>query len=218
MGLDIYLHHFKNGAPANIHDLEDFDCETVEIPSVKYPDHYFKIGYFRSSYNSAGYNRIAGDYGLASIYDIFGVNGEDYHPVIDLAASRERAEVALSAMKARSEEVGSLRIEGMPSSSMLRNQCPKNSAEALAIFEKEMKGDGFKVYSSGLGMFWRESKDKIRAVIPGTGFLGPQIYIVLEGDEPVLDRYIKATEIMIETIDWVLSRPHPENYRFAWSG
>jgi hypothetical protein len=56
---------------------------------------------------------------------------------------------------------------------------------------------------------------KIFAIIPGQNTVGtPGAFIVYKQD---LKFYTQALEIIIETIEWVLSQDKPMNYCLRWS-
>jgi len=205
-------------------DGDDPTEERIELPSTKFPDHCFKIGYFRSSYNEGGYNHVARNHGLLELDDIFAHRGEEYACVHDWNKSRERAVRALEAMKARSDKIGNLVVLRQDALPIRPDSCPTSEAAAMDIVESEFgekNAGGFKAYSNDRGLFYREACYKLRAVIPGVSegnFRGPVVYLVVEGDEPALTWYIQATEIVIETIDYILAQKDPEKYRMCWSG
>jgi hypothetical protein len=204
MGLDIYL--YKG------------DKKVEEQPSAKYPEHYFKVGYFRSSYNDAGINSYARRMELPSLFDIFGYGVEEYKFKPDWNASLERAKDALVKWNDRyvKNKFDCLTI----SHNMFRAPTVLDESEALKIAEKEIstRNTNFEDYSNGTGTFWKDGI-KIFAAIPGfTTVLGkePCVYLIYESVN--LEWYVQAVEIVIETIEFVLAQPKPNDYLFHWSG
>jgi len=206
----------KNEARRRTDELEkelkvkENEGEQIEINSSKYPDHYFKIGYFRSSYNDGGFNHVVGDAIGIDLYNILNPNEEyEFKPDWDKAKVLTEEAIAKFAEYAKR---GSYRV----------GQCynPHNkvssSEEALKIFLQEKERNtksnpewASDDYSNSNGEFFMKGF-KINAVINGTD----RVYLIYEAD---LSWYQQALEIVLETIEYVLSQPDKEKYVLHWS-
>lgn len=194
----------------------------IEEPSAKYPEHYFKVGYFRSSYNDSGINNVMRRLGLPDLYHVM-EPGEQYEFTPDWKACRERAEAVLSQYRAADTAYDVIRI-GMHL--YTREPFCSSQEEALRIF-REQRGrehsDGS--YSNGKGDFFMEgitvravimgAEEDIIGKVRGQSIQQPCAYIVY--DKPDSAWYAQALEIVIETCDYVLDKPDPENHYVHWS-
>jgi hypothetical protein len=200
--------------------------QKIELPSVRHPGHdLFKIGYFRSSYNSSGIDRIlrtnCGDKSLSWIFD---VNHSDYHIRPNWKESRDRAELALEELRNQATRFGGLKVEKIDFMHFKRGEVPKDEKEALELVQKHFEkqaASSFGSYSSSEGWFFLDKPREIVAIVPGTStFVGqtaPCVYVAFKEDD-AFSFYCEAIEIVIETIDYVLSQPDPEKYVLHWSG
>jgi len=210
--------------------LDEYGCvvgdhEKIEIDSTKYSEHYFKIGYFRSSYNGGGINNVARRVGLGDLYDIFEPN-DRYRFVPDWNAAFGRAKTWLAAwieQDGRRRGVDVLIAEHNPFCDPSQSPPSENAALELYLRERDRRSDGW--YGSREGEFFMSDPPRVRALIPGihNSFAGPRpcVYVVYERDkndkENDEDWYTQAIEIVIETIEFVLSQPNPQQYALHWS-
>lgn len=211
-------------------DGEHPGVSKFEEPSAKHADHYFKVGYFRSSYNDGGINNVLRRYGLPDLYYIMGA-GDDYEFTPDWTASRARAEEVLNKLRALPHaDLDIMTVAANPFSSP--GSLPQSVEDArVRLLETvgRQRGDSSfgGSFSNGHGDFFLEDGGlEVVALIPGfeesfTKALFGQaqscIYVAYrkkDGNE----WYEKALEIVIETCDFVLSKPDPENYYLHWSG
>ena len=209
-------------------DWKDSDSvgeEQVELPSELHPDHLFKLGYFRSSYNAGGIDARARDFDLPSLASVLvGDEEEDYYVEVDWENALVRAKDALAKWKAESDRVGLFDVY-KESGNIFMDQKINNESDALNAVLKEAdrwaKNDGgFDSYSTGEGMF-SKSGMKVHGVFVGTTeFLSrrtPCTYLVVKLDEPALDWYVKAWEIVVETCEYVLKQEDPSKFFLHWS-
>lgn len=199
----------------------------IETDSTKHPEHMFKIGYFRSSYNDGGINRIMHNFGLPGLYEIF-EHGDDYEFAPDWKKAKERVREAIEGYATQISMYGELHVLTVQSNIFAKDDVlPKDQSEALKIFKAEedrkAKGGAFTkgVWTNKDGTFALEGMNVV-AFIPGTNnILGehPCTYVVYreEKKDDEANWYLQALEIVEETIDFVLSQPHPEQYYFHWS-
>ncbi len=95
----------------------------------------------------------------------------------------------------------------------------------LEIYRKD-KDDptpGFSSFSNYFGSFFLGKSLAVAGAIGGVGFGNtPTIYLITKNDptdeDSGLNWYVRALEIVIETIDYVLVQPDKEDYYFHWSG
>lgn len=242
MGLDVYLYKVDSidkmtkaeaeyeSAEENGVDGEELDAlalklglgeygeyphERIEIDSAKYPDHYFKIGYWRSSYNSGGINSVMRRAKLPDLYDIMATENGDRKPP-DWEASRDRAKSAIERFDAW---VSSGRGE--------YDVChtngyggPSDEAAALDTFFDELnkkRDGGWNDYSNINGEFHLNGLN-VFAIMPGKRFGMDGAYVIFKKDPETLSYYRQALEIVLETIEWVLSQPDHDGYFLSWSG
>jgi len=211
MGLDVYL---CKGNPKEWEGSWDYDAlkgRDVELPSTKYPKHYFKIGYFRSSYNSSGINSVLENLGIPTLYNIFQRTGDDYVFCPNWEVSLVKAGEVLALLRKKEKE-GAFNASHVSSL-----EAVKSEKEAVEIFMREKKSHkntDYTDYQSREGAFHMKGT-KIFAIIPGQNTVGtPGAFIVYKQD---LKFYTQALEIIIETIEWVLSQDKPMNYCLRWS-
>lgn len=213
MGLD------KDGSDSS-------NYERVETNSSKYPDHYFNMGYFRSSYNESGIERILANLGVPGLAEIFEPGGEYYvSPDWDLSLERTKSALELLRTKPayRCFGVGYNEFKGSPS-----NYPVKNEADAMNVFMKELEKNAqkpadseFYNYSNSEGEFFFGENIKVVALVPGVKkriFVDeylPCVNVIYESSN---EWYIQALEIVIETIEFVLSQENKNQYYLRWSG
>ena len=187
----------------------------VKIDSAKYPEHMFKIGYFRSSYNSGGINAVTRDLVGMDLHDIFAPNGE-YILTPDWVAAREIA----VAFHRKLSNAPKLRCETI-SANPFGPAAKMTASQAISATETERSRPspfGEDGYSNGVGHFYGKGLS-IVAAIPGVdSFIGRNRDVVHLVYEDSLEWYLQAAEIVIETIDYVLTRPDIASYRLHWSG
>lgn len=200
--------------------------EQIELPSVRHPSHdLFKIGYFRSSYNSSGIDRILRtSCDGKSLSWIFKVANDEYHVQPDWRASRKRAEAALEDLRNQAVRYGGLKVETIDFIRFKQGEVPSDEKQALELIQKHIEQQAkssFGSYSSSEGWFFLDKPREVVSIVPGiTTFLGqtsPCVYVAFK-EEDSYKFYCEALEIVIETIDYVLSQPNPEDYVLHWSG
>lgn len=190
----------------------------IEQPSAKHPDHMFKVGYFRSSYNEGGIERVLANNGVPGLYAIFGVGDDDYRVTPNWTEALRRARVALAEFQAKND---GLSVQEVRSGVISRHGGgPQSAADALISarieLSKEDKPFGGNAYSNARGDFFPGEPQQVVAIIQGKpGFLGTGVYLITKGDG--LDWYEQALEIVVETCEYVLAQPDPQNYVLHWS-
>ena len=246
MGLDVYLYKITNHDAMMKWEEEregiDEDEEAkwiaahpapgektkIEIDSKVDSKHYFKIGYFRSSYNCSGIDRVLGDAVNVRLSTIFGVGRDDYEFQPDWTKSRDRAVEARETYAAFTETNGGLRVFDVGTHLFSDSAKVTSGQEALIVVTREIRklkteSSGFGgSYSCRDGDFFLNSKEPLEvvALIPGIrkrsfGGLEPAVYVVSRLES---DWYLTALDIVIETIDYVLSQSDPGLYWLHWSG
>jgi len=192
--------------------------QIVEIPSKIHPEHYFKIGYFRSSYNDSGIDSVLDKAIGESLYTIFGVD-DGYIITPDWEAAKKKAENVREKYLAYLRESKGYAVESI----VLPMKMVASENEAMDLFKKSLGENGgtpFRSYSSAQGSYFLDGL-KIHALFASKGTFRPEILAICKRPDdwnPESDYYIQALEIVIETIDWVLSQPDTEKYVFHWSG
>lgn len=201
----------------------------IEEPSAKYPDHYFKVGYFRSSYNGGGINNVMHRYGLPDLYHAMGYSrDDDYEFTPDWVASRSRTVDLLASFKAiPHRDIDILDIGPNPFSDP--GKLPTSETEARALLLNCLaahvgrgKEDG--AFVNGDGEWWLGQPLEVIGLIPGIhdsftksmfGKGMPVTYVAYRKKDN--DWYEHALEIVIETCDYVLAQPDPQNHYIHWS-
>ena len=206
---------------------DSLNYKKMERASSLYPDHYFKMGYFRSSYNGSGMERILKNLGVPTMYEIFGVSDGEYYVKPDWEKSLDRAKSALELLRSKPSyrcfDVGYNEFMGRPSDHPV-----KNEKDAMAVFIKELEKNSEKPadsesynYSNRDGEFFMDENLKVVALIPGVKkrfFVDeylPCVNVIYESSN---EWYIQALEIIIETIEFVLSQENKNQYYLRWSG
>jgi hypothetical protein len=192
--------------------------ETIEFPSEKYPDHYFKVGYFRSSYNDSGINNVLRRLSLPGLSYI--MNPDDEGEIVpDWKACAERAAEVLAKLRACDNSYDVMEIAGNPFG---QPREAKSASDARAIYAEHAArktNSEMRAYSNLQGEFFLEGV-KVRAFIHGASeFMGRNretLYVVYDKEDAAW--YEQALEIVIETCEYVLTRPDPQNYYMSWSG
>jgi hypothetical protein len=219
MGLDVYLRYGKD--------------DSIQHNSEKYPNHYFKIGYFRSSYNSWGLNSVLTRTIGKDLYYIFERPGEksDFKP--KWSDCRMRCIDVIEEFSEFVKKIGNVSVMCVSPRIFIKegDSIPENEKDATDIFLKVKEGKenslAFRSFSSGDGRFHLDGL-KCYGFIPGKDYSGRDCtYVVfepeLEDDEglpgDVYKDYIKALEIVLETIDYILDKPVKEakKYQLHWS-
>ncbi len=204
MGLDIYLHA-----------ADDFD--TIRRDSEKYPEHMFKVGYFRSSYNDGGIEHHLRNSDMMSLYQVFGVVGDQCDVAPDWAVALDRAKQNLE--WARERWASNINVTAF-TSNFLSGPSVVNEQQALETFKKQLGEDAgpFNAYSNSDGWFCRDGA-KVHGVIVGTSdILGQRVpcaYVAFEGD---YTWYTQALEIVVETCEYVLAQDDPSKFALYFSG
>jgi hypothetical protein len=212
MGLDVYVCKGKPKEWEGDYDYEALKDRDVNLPSTKYPEHYFKIGYFRSSYNSSGINGVLDNLGVDNLYSIFPKEKEAYVFRPNWEESLVKVKSALALLREKEKE-GAFNADHVSTLSQA-----KSDKEAIELFmraRQDHKGADYANFTCRDGAFYLNGTE-IFAVIPGVNLLGVRgAYIVYK--QP-LEFYTQALEIVIETIEWVLSQKDPLDYCLRWSG
>jgi hypothetical protein len=210
----------------------------IEQDSAKYPDHMFKIGYMRSSYNGGGIDSVFRDIGIPRLSELFGNDSDEYEFTPHWNEVKLRVQAAIVTLdRVMTEPVSSFFSTFVAANEFIPvGEYPTTDKDAMKVFEKhlrrfaEMKEDSFMGcdYSSSEGSFFAKGAE-LYAAMPGfeKSFLGGKrsgVYLVLkssineEDGGHRLTWYHKALEIVEEMVDFVLSKPDPQNYYVHWSG
>jgi hypothetical protein len=96
-----------------------------------------------------------------------------------------------------------------------RDDLPSTPFAAQKIFNDTRKKDELYNFSNRDGEFFLQKPEEVHALIHGTYLRRPCTYYITKFD---YEWYIKAAEITIEMIDYVLAQKDPENYYLQWSG
>lgn len=206
----------------------------VKHNSAVYPEHMFKIGYLRSSYNDSGVNRILRDRIGKDLAYIFGQSGE-YIVTPDWPACLRRAREVRDEFASYVDTRGAYMVLfEAPNIFASRDKLPTSAGDVLARFFKHIaedprraNGEGpFTSYAcGGASYFFGADTLDVVAAFPGLGeFDQVGVYLVLkvkptpdDGGKP-FGWYRRATEIVVEMCEWVLSQPDPERHILHWSG
>jgi len=184
----------------------------IEMDSSVDKDHYFKLGYFRSSYNGGGINNVLKNLGLPTLYEIFSPNDEYcFQPKWDECLVK--CQDVIEQLKAK----GNYRCFQVSENMFGASGVPQNEKEAMDVFLSELQRSGSDAYSNIHGEFWLKEPLKIHAIIPGEYTILKKMkccYVVMEGEN---EWYIKALEIVKETIQYVLDKPDKDKYWLHWS-
>lgn len=213
-------------------DLDEYGVsnavERIEFPSKLHPDHLFQVGYFRSSYNSSGFNSVVGDNGLPTLYDIFAVEEtDDYERFPDWEKSKEITIAAIeSARKIFRNSEPIYKVHPIYDFSNTKVNSP---AEALEAFKRvretfegltEVQQDMMCWSSDSNGLFMLRNEPKVVAVILGHDDYRNVAYMIheLSGERKTeYEWYIEAYEIVLETIEYVLSHVLRKSFYLVWS-
>lgn len=199
---------------------EDSRKQRIENPSTKYPDHYFKVGYFRSSYNNGGINAILSRFGLPDLYEIFERERDDeyvFQP--NWGTVKTKCLYVIAQLKLapniRCFDVSWNDFKN-PNDWTIRSE-----RDALEVYINEKsKSHGPDGYSNINGIFHHSEPLKVFGLVHGvrkmllSEVLLPCVYVVTEGEN---EWYVNALEIIVETADYVLSRPDQDKYFLHWS-
>lgn len=200
----------------------------IEENSKKHPDHMFKVGYFRSSYNAGGMEHVVGNIigKDGCLYYIFKHGDEQYEFSPNWNEALKRVQRVMKTLNEKTED-GAFRVAtaGFNIFRSPEDYAGINEKRAMEMFEaerkknKERKPDPFfgGCYANDSGeFFFDEGGLKVRALIPGVDALGaPCVHAIYESSD--LDWYKQALEVVEETIQFVLSKPDPQNYYLHWS-
>jgi len=228
MGLDVYLYRYgsKEEYEAVLASKDEEDHgQSIERDSAKHPKHMFKIGYFRSSYNETGFNHVASDVGCPGLYEIFGVERDNYYVLPNWKLAIERAREAQAKLKAFVEANGSLSVSRI--SHMAHPKTPGCSEDAMRLFletkaQHEKEGAKFD-FSNIAGLFHVNEPLTVLAAIPGFAFHNDQCTYLIVKDKGDFEWYLEALDVVAETCEWVLAEmAKPANtkavYALHWSG
>lgn len=196
----------------------DVPGDDISIDSKLYPTHMFKIGYFRSSYNDSGYDHVMELNGLRRLKDLFVFDNNDYYATVDWEASLEKINDAIEAQEefAKSDEAKYTAMY-VHCGGLSANLQPNTNAALRLFYEEQRKERAFNAYESKDGFFTIKPVP-VCAVIPTAGILGSAgVTLIYESDQEVFKWYLQATEIVKETVEYVLSQPYPNLYYFIWS-
>ena len=188
--------------------------EKIELPSTKYPEHMFKIGYFRSSYNESGINKWLNDHELLSLYEMFDAscNNNTGYEVIDWRLAK--ANVTRTIDDYKKIQTGIELLDISRNSFIPRYEMTHQAIEQyFAKVVSEQRDDGFfDSYSNGPHEVFTKG-----LTIYGVTHTASRSYLVVKKEE-CEDWRLQALEIILETIDYVLAQPNPEEYFLVFSG
>jgi hypothetical protein len=205
----------------------------VDEPSAIHPEHLFKIGYWRSAYNDSGVNHILREFIGKSLYDLLGdksknvESGTLFPNWVDM---RERAGKLLADFRLWAEKHGGVQVERI-GVNMFNSNYIRGAREALEAYDRVMESNDPAPFLKGEnrdfdckdGRFYPGGHE-VLALIPGVRedhfikdvHLIPTVYVISKGHG--YGWYVEALEIVVETCNWVLSKPDPEHYGQVWSG
>lgn len=192
--------------------------EQIEKNSEIDHEHYFKVGYFRSSYNEGGINNVLSNFGIPRLEYIFDCEngmGDEFQP--DWILALERVHEVINKLKAE----GNYRCRSL--GTYFSNQTNVNSeADALKVFKNEkITHEGIDgSYSNIYGEFYLHEPAKILGFVQGNRTFLNRVektnYVITENDNTW---YVTALEIILETIEYVLSdKDKIKQYYLYWSG
>lgn len=184
----------------------------IEEDSTIDPEHMFKVGYFRSSYNDGGIERVLGNLGIPSLYDIFEAKDE-YKFQPDWGLALEKVNESIEMLK-NAPEFKALKVTG----NIFTKSEISSEREALEVFLKNNETQTESNYSNKDGEFFMNEPLEVLAMIPGkTKILKEHdcTYVIVKH---TYEWYITALEIVKETINYVLSQENKEQYYLHWSG
>jgi hypothetical protein len=196
--------------------------EKIEQDSALHPKHLFKVGYFRSSYNDGGLDSVlqaAIGMSLDVIFDVDGAS-EDGFIQPDWRESLDRA--------LYTKEKFQRYIQDTPYRSMFiaQNDCVANQVantpeqaigraiQKLSEHREEPDTD-MSWFSTGIGHCFFGAPMELVVAVPAKQYGQEGFFLVYR--DPELHWYLKAVEIVIETIEWVLDQPEPSRFAFSWS-
>jgi len=229
MGLDVTLAKYFGKDNLNSRELKeklerDLDSnslvERISISSKKYPSHLFKIGYFRSSYNSQGINNILSMLGLATLYEIFEVRGEDYIIFPNWEDSKKK----VNNCRKQLEELTS----AFPFSlTTLPITFEENLTPDVVFDEFKKRLESFRrkepsltrmtSYLTRRGFFHFDNRPlKVRSIQFGKTMGMETCFVIFQVDPKEYKWYVQALEIVEETIDYVLERDK-KKFFLLWS-
>ena len=200
---------------------EDYkNVSRIEQPSNVHPDHLFKVGTMVDTMDEFALSVVLGNLGIHGIHAIFGDHVQyvnkgggieyirpDWSRCFDNVCDAKSALVK-AVSEGRNFMVSTL--SGVPSVSL------KSPYEAVSMFQEQRAyAHAHKLdrnYVNQLGWFFMNKPLSIRAAISGTVITGgvpvPATYLVYNVD---MDWYMKALDIICETIEYVLSRSDDRN-------
>ncbi len=187
-------------------NLKAHQGEKIELNSMRYPLHYFKVGYFRSSYNGSGFNRVVGDAIGIDLYSILNPNDEyEFKPDWNVAKEKTKEAIDKFTEYLKSGCYRVFKVYGFHNKVI-------DSKEALRIFLEERKQANGKFidYGNSNGEFMLNGFN-INAVINGKD----SVFLIYEDKQ--MTWYLEALEIVLETIEHVLSQPDTDKYVLHWS-
>ena len=198
--------------------------EVVDLPSTLYPDALFRIGYFRSSYNGAGFNSVMRQYELPDLWDLIFGEEEDgadvYKYTPDWRAMHQRAVEALEQLTTTNTEftVVPVRAHMLPQPNLPHS-------EALKIFMREKErfdqnpGPLGGSYSNAFGDFWLDKPLVVRGAAQSKSlFGGTDVLLIVDNPNGLHPSYREDLHIVVETCEYVIGQPDPENYYLVISG
>ena len=187
--------------------------EEVRYDSTRHPDHAFKLGRFASDYGPQGVNATLRDMGVGDLGHIFGVEGkpQEYHVLPDWDASLDRARQILREV----EEASSSEYRTVFSSSR-EGKCT-SERQALDMVRREALRRKDPSHTRDEGYLWEDGLEVVGAIQGVNGDGAEGLYLVAKQNGGEAARIKEGLEVVVETIEWVLSQAHPEQYRLAWS-
>ena len=190
----------------------------IEENSKKYPDHYFKIGYFRSSYNNSGINNILRNSIGKDLYSIF-KDTDDYILKPNWNEARKKCVEIINEFTEyiTKNPYRCFALHTFFEDPRITINSEKDAID-LVLKEIEKKKESkinFSSYSNFQGEFFLDDPLEVTALITGKHYNSNTVYVVHR--DKGLDWYLKALEIVLETIDYVLSQKDVKKYVLHWS-
>jgi hypothetical protein len=209
------------------------DPETPE--STINPEHLFKIGYFRSSYNAGGINSVVRQMtGKEGLNWVFEKEDNEYTFQPNWTRAANRAQMLIAEMKAKTEDQGGhmfvieSSVNPFVDPADVEHMC-SSKEDALKLYRQEysrqaeIHEDARKSGYSNISGHWFIGKPlEAVGVVMGIEkhWLGTKqvvTYVICKGTDEVLESYLDSLRIVIETCEWVIAQPTPENYWLRWS-
>lgn len=206
---------------------EPLNAEEITLDSKLYPEHLWKIGYFRSSYNVSGFDSVVSRWVPWSLGTAFNNPMMEYLHYPDWDQCLSRTKHMRDEILAHIENKGAHSVFTEPVFSATGDTVGRDPTSALNLFYERVEKDkqykdhplSASRYSCSDGFFCHNQPLEVAALVKGVDFMGdPCIHVIYELSDSMLDYYTQATEIAVETCEWVLNTGRQDEYLLHWSG